>query len=450
MPGALLILNAGSSSLKFSVFRDSDPPELLLRGQLESLLTEPRFVARDEHGSVVDEHAWPAGSALGHAGAIEFLFDWGQRGSRTRESSDRSLTTSATSQGALGELRLVAAGHRVVHGGTKFTQPVRVDDGVLNDLESLVPLAPLHQPHNLAAIRAVANHAPALPQVACFDTSFHRTQPAVAQQFAIPRALTESGIQRYGFHGLSYEYVASRLLDVASWPTLPASATTGDGVARPEALRRAWETTTPFVDSGRATQRVIVAHLGNGASLCALRDGVSVATTMGFTPLDGLPMGTRCGAIDPGVLLYLMNHHGLDALALERLLTHESGLLGVSGISSDMRTLLDREATDAHAAEAIELFVYRIAREIGSLAAALGGLDALVFTGGIGERAPSIRARVCRAANWLGLDFDESSNEQGGPLLSRSTSRVSAWAIPTNEELMIAQHTQQVLKTKQP
>lgn len=397
MSGALLILNAGSSSLKFSVFRDSDPPELLLRGQLESLLTEPRFVARDEAGRVIDEQSWPTGSALGHAGAIEFLFDWGQRGK-------------------LGELRLAAAGHRVVHGGMKFTQPVRVDDGVLTELESLVPLAPLHQPHNLAAINAVTRHAPALPQVACFDTSFHRTQPAVAQQFAIPRGLTASGIQRYGFHGLSYEYIAARL---------------------------------PEFDEQAAMGRTVVAHLGNGASLCAMRGGVSIATTMGFTPLDGLAMGTRCGAIDPGVLVYLMNQHGMDVRALERLLTHESGLLGVSSISSDMRTLLDKESTDARAAEAIELFVYRISRELGSLAAALGGLDALVFTGGIGEHAPSIRARVCRAASWLGLDFDERSNEQSGPRLSSSTSRVSAWVIPTNEELMIAQHTQHLLKPRQ-
>ncbi len=397
MSDALLILNAGSSSLKFSVFRDCDPPELLLRGQLESLLTEPRFVARDAAGQVLGERTWPAGSTLRHAGGIEFLFDWGR---------DK-----------LGESRLVAAGHRVVHGGTRFTQPMRVDDRVLADLESLVPLAPLHQPHNLAAIRAVASHAPNLPQVACFDTSFHRTQPVVAQQFAIPRKLTESGIQRYGFHGLSYEYIASQL---------------------------------PHVDQQAAVGRTIVAHLGNGASLCALRGGISIATTMGFTPLDGLVMGTRCGAIDPGVLFYLMNHHGLTAHAVEHLLTHESGLLGVSGISSDMRTLLEREATDAHAAEAVELFVDRISREIGSLTAALGGLDALVFTGGIGEHAPSIRARVCRAANWLGLDFDNHSNEQGGPRISRSTSRVSAWVIPTNEELMIAQHSQQLLKPREP
>lgn len=396
MSDVLLILNAGSSSLKFSVFRDSDPPELVLRGQLGSLLTKPRFVARDAAGQVRGERTWPAGSTMGHVGAIEFLFDWGR---------DK-----------LGESRLVAAGHRVVHGGTKFTQPVIVDDGVLTELGSLVPLAPLHQPHNIAAIRAVASHAPHLPQIACFDTSFHRTQPSVAQQFALPRKLSESGIQRYGFHGLSYEYIASQLSQVMPDPT----------------------------------GRTIVAHLGNGASLCAMRDGVSIATTMGFTPLDGLVMGTRCGAIDPGVLLYLMDQHGLDARALERLLYHESGLLGVSGISSDMRTLLDREANEPHAAEAIELFVDRIVREIGSLAAALGGLDALVFTGGIGEHAAPIRDRVCRAASWLGVELDETSNNLNGPRISWPDSRVSAWVIPTNEELMIARHTQHLLKLRLP
>ena len=397
MSDALLILNAGSSSLKFSVFRDSDPPELLLRGQLESLLTSPRFVACNATGQVLDEHAWPVGATLSHLGAIEFLFEWGQ-------------------QGQLGNLHLAAAGHRVVHGGTTFTHPVRVDDGILAKLESLVPLAPLHQPHNLAAIRAVARHAPALPQVACFDTSFHRTQPAVAQHFAIPRHLTESGIQRYGFHGLSYEYIASRF---------------------------------PHVDPQSAAGRTIVAHLGNGASMCAMQNGVSVATTMSFTPLDGLVMGTRCGAIDPSVLLYLMNQQGMDSRTVERVLTHESGLLGVSGISSDMRTLLERETADPNAAEAIEMFVHRISREVGSLAAALGGLDAIVFTGGIGEHAPAIRARVCRAANWLGLEFDDVSNQQGGPRISIASSSVAAWVVPTNEELMIAQHTLHLLKQRQ-
>lgn len=396
MPDALLILNAGSSSLKFSVFRDTDPPELFLHGQLESLLTQPKFTAHDAAGKLVDEHSWPANSALSHTEAIEYLFAWG-RGGR------------------LGELKLSAAGHRVVHGGVKFTGPVLIDDNVIRELEELVPLAPLHQPHNLAAIRAVANYAPALPQVACFDTSFHRTQPRVAQQFAIPRDLTESGVQRYGFHGLSYEYIASKLVEH---------------------------------DPAAAKGRVIVAHLGNGASLCAINRGVSIATTMSFTPLDGLAMGTRCGSIDPGVLLYLMNQHGMDARSLEQLLTRESGLLGVSGISSDMRVLLDSEAKDSRAAEAIELFVYRISREIGSLAAALGGLDAIVFTGGIGEHAALVRARICEASRWLGIELDSDSNEQGDPRISKLNSKTSAWVIPTNEELMIAMHAQQLIKSK--
>lgn len=396
MPDALLILNAGSSSLKFSVFRDVDPPELFLHGQLESLLTQPKFTAQDAAGSLVDEHSWPANSTLSHTEAIEYLFAWG-RGGR------------------LGELQLSGAGHRVVHGGVQFTGPVLIDDRVTRELEELIPLAPLHQPHNLAAIRAVANYAPTLPQVACFDTSFHRTQPRVAQQFAIPRHLTEAGVQRYGFHGLSYEYIASKLVEY---------------------------------DPTAANGRVIVAHLGNGASLCAINRGVSIATTMSFTPLDGLAMGTRCGSIDPGVLLYLMNQHGMDARSLEQLLTRESGLLGVSGISSDMRVLLDNEAKDSRAGEAIDLFVYRIAREVGSLAAALGGLDSIVFTGGIGEHAAPIRARVCEACRWLGIELDSDGNERCGPRISKPNSKTSAWVIPTNEELMIAMHAQQFIRSK--
>jgi acetate kinase len=396
MTDAILVLNAGSSSLKFSVFRDCDPPEILLRGQLAGLQSEPRFVAHDVSGQIVDEHTWLTKATLTHQEAIEFLFDWGRRHRN-------------------GEFHRVAAGHRVVHGGTSFHQPVQVDDVVLTKLESLVPLAPLHQPHNLAAIRAIMQHVPKFPQVACFDTSFHRTQPPVALQFALPRNLTSAGIQRYGFHGLSYEYITSRLR---------------------------------HVDPRAAAGRVVVAHLGNGASLCTLKGGVSVATTMGFTPLDGLPMGTRCGAIDPGVLLFLMNRHGLDVQSLEHLLTHKSGLLGVSGISSDMRTLLEKEDSDACVAEAIELFVYRISRELGSMVAALGGLDAVIFTGGIGENAPSIRARVCLAANWLGIELDSANNGLGGPRISQLASRVSVWVIPTNEELMIAQHTRELIKQK--
>jgi acetate kinase len=389
---AILVLNAGSSSLKFSVFLDRPgaAPQLTLRGQIEGILTRPGFSARDANGAVLAESELGAAVQPGHQGAAGFLLDW----------LDEQL----------GGQRLLAAGHRVVHGGLEFSAPVRVDAAVLDALERLVPLAPLHQPHNLAAIRAVAARAPQLAQVACFDTAFHTAQAPLAQAFALPRRLTEAGVRRYGFHGLSYEYIAHML---------------------------------PSVDARAAAGRTVVAHLGNGASMCALGAGKSVASTMGFTALDGLPMGTRCGAIDPGVLLYLLEHEGMDARALQRLLYHESGLLGVSGISSDMRALL--ASSDAHAAEAVELFVYRIVRELGSLAAALGGLDALVFTAGIGENTPSIRARVCRAAAWLGIDLDESANAGGGPRISSAGSRASAWVLPTNEELMIALHTRAVL-----
>jgi acetate kinase len=393
MSGALLVLNAGSSSLKFSVFVNEDPPQLLLRGQLEGLLTQPRFVARDAT-TVVGEKEWAAGTPLDHQGAIEFLFTWGR-------------------SGVLGGRRIVATGHRVVHGGVKFAAPVLVDADIVAQLEALVPLAPLHQPHNVAAIKAVAQMTPALPQVACFDTAFHRVQPAVAQAFALPRRYAEEGVHRYGFHGLSYEYIALTL---------------------------------PGIDRRAANGRTVVAHLGNGASMCAVSNGRSVATTMSFTALDGLMMGTRCGTIDPGALLYLLDRHDMNARALEQLLYEESGLLGVSGISSDMRVLL--ASSDARAAEALDLFVYRIHRELGSLAAALGGLDALVFTGGIGENAASIRARVCRDASWLGLELDEEANARGGPCISRTGSRVTAWVIPTNEELMIATHTRRVLRRR--
>lgn len=391
MAEAILVLNAGSSSLKFSVFLNGDPLRPLLRGQLEGLFTQPRFVARDQTGGVAGEKVWAAGTRLGHEGAVEFLFAWG-RGE------------------ALQGHRLAAAGHRVVHGGLKFTRPVRVDFGILAALDELVPLAPLHQPHNLAAIRAIVQRTPDLPQVACFDTAFHRTQPAIAQAFALPRRYAEEGVVRYGFHGLSYEYIASVL---------------------------------PGIDAQAAAGRAVVAHLGNGASMCAMQAGRSAASTMGFTALDGLPMGTRSGALDPGVLLYLMDQHGMDARALEKLLYQESGLLGVSGISSDMRALF--ASPDPRAAEAVDLFVYRIGRELGSLAAALGGLDALVFTGGIGENAAAIRARVCRDAAWLGLELDAPANHAGGPRINHPDSRVAAWVIPTNEELMIAQHTRRLL-----
>jgi acetate kinase len=387
MADALLVLNAGSSSLKFSVFLDDDPPRQFLRGRIEELLTSPRFQA-SQGTQTVGEQSWRAGTRLGHQGAIEFLFAWGR--------------------GALAGHHLVGVGHRVVHGGMRFTAPTRIDEATLAALDDLTPLAPLHQPHNLAAIRAVTRAAPALIQVACFDTAFHRTQPEVAQAFALPRRYGEEGVRRYGFHGLSYEYVAHAL--------------SKDGLL------------------GR---RTVVAHLGNGASMCAMKDGRSVATTMGFTALDGLVMGTRSGAIDPGVLLYLIDRHHMTSEGLRQLLYEHSGLLGVSGESSDMRTLL--ASRDRRAEEAVDLFVYRIVRELGSLAAALGGLDALVFTGGIGENASSIRARVCQQARWLGIDLDDGANAGGGPRISRSESRVAVLVVPANEELMIAVHTRRVL-----
>lgn len=392
MANAILVLNAGSSSLKFSVLVAAGDLTPVLRGQLEGLPTEPRFVARDIAGRIVGQRSWPAGTKLEPEEAIAFLFDWGR-------------------QEALAEHAIVAVGHRVVHGGVKFTRPIRVDADVLRELETLIPLAPLHQPHNLAVIHAIARRAPHVPQVACFDTAFHRTQPAVADAFALPRRYAEMGIRRYGFHGLSYEYIASVL---------------------------------PGIDANAANGRTVVAHLGNGASMCALKSCRAVATTMGFTALDGLVMGTRSGALDPGVLLFLMNQCGMNASDLENLLYHQSGLLGVSEISSDMRTLL--ASNDSRAGEAIDLFVYRIGRELGSLAAALGGLDAIVFTGGIGERAVAIRSRVCRDAAWLGLELDEAANQAGGQRINSPKSHIAAWVIPTDEELMIARHSRQVLE----
>ena len=388
MSRSIAVLNAGSSSLKFSLFLEEDGDlRPSVRGQAEGLFTSPRFLARDESGATIAESTWPEGTRLGHDGAIEHLIRW-------------------AAEEELGGERLAAVGHRVGHGGLKYVEPVRIDAGVLADLERLIPLVPLHQPYNLAPIRALTERRPELPQVACFDTAFHRTQPEVAQAFALPRAYTAKGIRRYGFHGISYEYIASEL---------------------------------PRYDPRAAAGRVVVAHLGNGSSLCALRGGRSVATTMGFSSLDGLPMGTRCGALDPGVVLLFLDHLHLDARAIEALLYKESGLLGVSGISSDMRTLL--ASADPRAAAAVDLYVYRIGRELGSLAAALGGLDALVFTAGIGEHAAVIRARVCRDAAWLGLELDEAANEAGGPRLSRGDSRVAALVVPTDEELMIARHT---------
>lgn len=387
MDDAIVVLNAGSSSLKFSVFISEEGKlHPLFKGQISGLFTQPRFEALRE-GVLLDSRTWPKSEKMSHKEAIEFLFQWGTHGPM---------------QGH----RAAAVGHRVVHGGLEFTEAVRIDDSVVGKLEKLVPLAPLHQPYNLAAIKAVAEYRPDLFQAACFDTSFHRTIPPVAQAFALPRSYAEAGIRRYGFHGLSYEYIASILVQF---------------------------------DAAAAAGRTIVAHLGNGASMCAIKGGKSIASTTGFSAVDGLPMGTRCGSIDPGALIYLMDNYGLDTGGLNDLIYNQSGLLGVSGISSDMRELLSSQ--DAGASEAINLFAYRIVREMGSLTAALNGLDAVVFTGGVGENAAVIRSRVCKDSGWLGIMLDEEANNRGGPKISRADSLVSVWVIPTNEELMIASHT---------
>ena len=390
---AIVVLNAGSSSIKFVLFAEREGAlDPVVRGQIEALFTAPRFIARDGQGRLQEEKSWGEGVKLGHDGAIAYL-------------AERLEARRAEG------LELAAVGHRVVHGGTRYSAPVRVDAAVLAALEKLVPLAPLHQPHNLAPIRTLLRARPDLPQVACFDTAFHCTQPPLAQAFALPADITERGVRRYGFHGLSYAYIASAL---------------------------------PGYDARAAAGRTVVLHLGNGASMCAIKRGASVASTMGFTAVEGLPMGTRCGSLDPGVILYLMNERGMDARAIEKLIYQQSGLLGVSGISSDMRTLLG--SGEPGAKLAVDLFVYRIGRELGSLAAALGGVDALVFTAGIGEHAASIREWVCRQAAWLGVELDAKANAVHGPRLSTASSRVAAWVIPTNEELMIARHTRAVLQ----
>jgi acetate kinase len=386
-----LVLNAGSSSLKFCVFGrpEGETWRLESRGQIEGIGTSPRFSAKDGSGGVLDERQ-PSAGVTDAGTALDTLAGW----LRSR----------------YGNARVLGVGHRVVHGGAKFSGPTVVTPSVLDDLRKLVPLAPLHQPYNLAAIEAVAARLPGVPQVACFDTSFHRGQAGVAEVIPLPRDLVRSGIQRYGFHGLSYEYIASALPQVA-----------------------------PEIAGGR----VIVAHLGSGASLCALRNGRSVDHSLGFTALDGLCMGTRPGAVDPGVILYLFQELGLSAKEVETILYKKSGLLGISGISNDMRDLIDSREPAAQLA--VDYFVYRATKEIGALAAVLGGIDGLVFTAGIGENSAAVRARLCEACAWLGVDLDQEANARRTPRISRSGSRVSAWVIPTNEELMIARHTAMLL-----
>ena len=391
MTDTILVLNAGSSSIKFSVHDGSRPTATILDGQIEGIGVAPRLVATSKALETSAEHRFASSEVPDHDAAIAKILVW------LAEHS--------------GGIRPVAAGHRVVHGGERFSGPVRIDATVLAEIERLVPLAPLHQPHHVAAIRALDRIAPDLPQIACFDTAFHRTQDVLARSFALPRALTERGIRRYGFHGISYEYIASMLDGLA--PTL-------------------------------ARGRTVVAHLGNGASLCAMREGTSVATSMGMTALDGLVMGTRPGNLDPGVILHLMQREGMDAERIEQLLYHESGLLGVSGVSSDMRRLLASHEPTAR--EAIDLFVHRIVREVGSMAAALGGIDGLVFTAGIGENAPAIRAGVLGGCRWLGFEIDEAANLRGGPELTRPGSKALSFVVATDENSMIARHVRELLR----
>jgi acetate kinase len=393
MTPVFITLNAGSSSLKFQIFdveNDADP-SVIFRGLFEGLGSTAHFLVRDGAGKTLDETSWTPEEKFGHEEAVMHLVSW----------------LRAHQEGR----KLVAVGHRVVHGGETFAGPVLVDESVLSSLDALIPLAPLHQPHNLAPIKIVRRRLPSIPQVACFDTAFHRTQPDVATMFAIPRDMRDRGVRRYGFHGLSYEYIASILADY---------------------------------DPRLATGRVIVAHLGNGASLCALKNSVSIATTMGFSALDGLPMGTRCGSIDAGAIFYMLREMKLTAAEAENILYTKSGLLGVSGLSNDMRTLRVNAAENLDARRAIDLFVYRVQREIGSLVAALGGLDGLVFTGGIGENDVATRAEVIAALSWAGLTLDDAANVAGRRLIS-NRSNVTAWVIPTNEEIVIARQMRSVI-----
>jgi acetate kinase len=388
MADAILVINAGSSSIKFSVYAAGGASDLALsmKGQAEGIGTRPRLRASDASGRPLIDQTFPVDQVPDVGAAMERVGAW------LRE----RLAGAAPA----------AIGHRVAHGGPDYAAPVAVDDHVVSTLERLVPLAPLHQPYNLRPIRTIQQRFPGVLQVACFDTAFHSGHPDVADRFALPETLHRDGIRRYGFHGLSCESIVRALPRVA-----------------PEIAGRS----------------IVVAHLGSGASMCAIKNGRSVDSTFGFTALDGLPMGTRCGRLDPGVLLYLVAEKGYGAKELETLLYRESGLRGLSGISNDVRDLL--ASNDPRARFALDYFVYRVAQELGWLAAAMEGIDALVLTAGISENSPEMRARICSRAAWLGLRLDQDANRAGGPRISTADSRVSAWVIPTDEERMIAEHT---------
>lgn len=390
-PKAIISLNAGSSSIKFGLYRIVERHLVhAAGGKIEGIGSAPHLVARRDDGTVLLERRWD-NAGLTHEELLGELLAW--------------------AKDLLDPHDIIGIGHRVVHGGVDFSGPVRIDDTRQAQLEALCSLAPLHQPHNLAAIRVLRDRLPHIPQVACFDTAFHHAMPPVATRLAIPRALAAKGIRRYGFHGLSYAYILRQLREI---------------------------------DPVLARGRIIVAHLGSGASLCAIHEGRSIDTTMGFTALDGLMMGTRCGTLDPGVILHLIQHEGMGAQEVEATLYNRSGLLGVSGISGDMRALHASQAPEA--AEAIELFIWRIAREIGALASSLGGVDGIVFTAGIGENDALVRAAVAQRLGWLGVQLDAAANDAHAPLINAAHSRVIVRVIPTDEERMIALGTLDVLQ----
>ncbi|MBV5272355.1 MAG: acetate/propionate family kinase [Lamprocystis purpurea] len=386
MSDAIVCFNAGSTSLKFSAYAASGPGDLTLisHGQIDGMQTDPQFIVKDTSGKTLDEHAWGKGQELDHRAALQFVIGWIEHHSAG--------------------MKVIGAGHRVVLGGTRFESPVLIDAGVLDYLESLVVMEPSHQAYEVRGARALAEVFPGLPQVAVFDSSFHRTMPEVAQVYALPKDVLDAGARHWGYHGISYDYISRQVPKYAP-----------------------------------GARRVIAAHLGGGTSLCAMLDGKSIETSMGFAGVSGLPMGTRSGDVPADLLFYLLRTKCFTDESLEKMLYERSGLLGLSGISSDMRDL--QASTDPRAAAAIEYFVYAMTKYVGAYTAVLGGLDALVFTAGIGERSAIVRAGLCRALSWLGVTLDEAGNAGNGPRISTDDSRVSVWVIPTNEELMIAQHT---------
>jgi acetate kinase len=392
----ILVVNAGSSSVKFQVFEIGTGRRLKrqIKGKVEGIGSSPRLRATGAGGGVLTDHAYSRETVPDVPAALQAAGSW-----------------------LRGELRIdpVAVGHRVVHGGPEYGGPVLVREEVLRHLERYISLAPLHQPHNLSPIRSLLVRRPELPQAACFDTAFHRTHSAAADYYAIPQRFHAEGVRRYGFHGLSYEYIVGRLAQIAP---------------------------------NKAKRKIIVAHLGSGASMCAIAEGRSVESTMGFTALDGLPMGTRCGQIDPGVLLYLLSVKGMSPSAVQDLLYGDCGLKGLSGISNDMREL--EASDDPRAAFAVDYFVYRAGLFAGMLAAALAGLDAFIFTAGIGENSPLIRERIAAKLSWLGAVLDPAANAKPEELVSRPESRIALYVIPTDEELMIARHTLALISGQRP